>query len=149
MIRWLAAAVLLLVASSAPAGEWLLRTPDGLAWRPSESLPPGALVAVLEGDPSQEGFFTMRVKMPDGYRVPPHSHSKHERVTVLSGTLHLGHGDAFDPKAAKPLGPGTYSSMPAGMRHFGWASGEVVLQLSTMGPWTVTYVHPEDDPRKR
>ncbi|MCW5893409.1 MAG: cupin domain-containing protein [bacterium] len=147
----LVSALVLLVASPAlpgdAGGEWLLRQPDDLAWRPSDSLPPGAMVALLEGDPSKAGFFTMRVKMPDGYRVPPHSHSQQERVTVLSGTLNLGHGDTFDAKATKALGPGTYSSMPPGMAHFGWMTGEVVLQLSTMGPWTLTYVHPEDGPR--
>lgn len=151
MTRWmLACAVMLLATTSAlPKDAWLLRQPADLEWRQSDSLPPGAMVALLEGDPSQPGFFTMRIKMPDGFRVPPHSHSQQERVTVLSGTLNLGHGDDFDPKATRALGPGTYSSMPPGMTHFAWMTGEVVLQLSTMGPWTVTYVHPEDDPRTR
>jgi quercetin dioxygenase-like cupin family protein len=153
IVALLASALTLLVASSAlpkeAGGEWLLVQPGDIAWRPSDSLPPGAMVAVLEGDPSKEGFFTMRIKMPDGYRVPPHSHAKQERVTVLSGTLNLGHGDDFDARATRALAPGTYSSMPPGMTHFAWMTGEVVLQLSTMGPWTVTYVHPEDDPRTR
>ena len=30
------------------------------------SLPAGAKVAVLEGDPTKEGFFTMRLLLPDG-----------------------------------------------------------------------------------
>jgi hypothetical protein len=37
--------------------------------------------------------------------------------------------------------------MPPGMRHFAWMTGETVLQLSTIGPWTITYVRAEDDPR--
>ena len=130
------------------ASHWNLQEPSRIAWRPADNLPPGAQVAVLEGDPKKEGFFTMRIKMPDGYRVPPHWHAKEERVTVLSGTLNLAHGDTFDATKAKPLGPGTYSSMPPKMTHFAWMTGETVLQLSTLGPWTITYVHPEDDPRK-
>jgi len=138
-----------LPASSAAAGEsgWTVIPPDALEWRPSDALPPGALVAVLEGDPSKEGFFAMRIKMPDGYRVPAHSHGKEERVTVLSGVLHLGHGDTYDASKTRALTPGTYSSMQPGMTHFGYMTGETILQLSTMGPWTITYVNPDEDPR--
>jgi hypothetical protein len=144
-----AGAVVLPLAVGAGAADpaWLLHEPAAIEWRVAENLPPGALVAVLEGDPSQEGFFTMRIKMPDGYRVPPHWHSQQERVTVLTGTLNLGSGDIFDRSATRPLAAGTYSSMPPRMTHFGWMTGETVLQLSTMGPWTVTYVDPADDPR--
>jgi len=109
----------------------------------------GAMVAILDGDPSKEGFFTMRLKMPDGYKVPPHWHTRQERVTVLQGTLNLAHGGDFDPKETKALTAGTYSSMPPKMTHFAFMTGETILQLSTMGPWTITYVHPEDDPRKK
>jgi quercetin dioxygenase-like cupin family protein len=129
--------------------KWLLRDVDGIEWRVAQSLPPGAKVAVLEGDPSKEGFFTMRIKMPDGYRVLPHRHPKQERVTVLSGILNLGSGSTFDPKETKALPPGTYSSMPPNMTHFAWMTGETVLQLSSIGPWTITYVRPEDDPRNK
>ena len=135
-------------AADAPA-QWILREPAQIEWRPAESLPAGAMVAVLEGDPSQPGYFTMRIKMPDGYRVPPHWHSMPERVTVLLGTLNLGTGDRFDASATKPLPAGTYSSMSPHMTHFGWMTGETILQLSTMGPWTVNYVNPSDDPRTR
>ncbi len=154
MARWLFVLIVALGALPALADEvdpdarWMLYAPAGIQWKASDSLPPGAMVAVLEGDPSKDGFFTMRIKMPDGYRVPPHWHSMQERVTVISGVLNLGHGGTFDPTATKALGAGTYSSMPGGMQHFAYMTGETVLQLSTMGPWTVTYVHPEDDPRK-
>ena len=132
-----------------PMPGWLLHQPADIQWRAAENLPPGAMVAELEGDPAKEGFFTMRIKMPDGYRVPPHWHSQQERVTVLSGVLNLGSGGTFDAGATKALPAGTYSSMPPRMTHFGWMTGETVLQLSTMGPWTVTYVNPADDPRNK
>ena len=72
-----------------------------------------------------------------------------ERITVLSGILNLGSGDTFDEKKAKALSPGTYSSMPPKMTHFAWMTGETILQLSSLGPWTITYVNPADDPRKK
>ena len=132
-----------------PGAKWNLQDPASIQWKPSETLPPGAMVAVLDGDPSKEGFFTMRLKMPDGYKVPPHWHTKQERVTVLQGVLNLAHGDDFDPKATKALAAGTYSSMAPKMTHFAFMTGETILQLSTIGPWTITYVHPEDDPRRK
>ena len=130
-------------------GTWALYTPSEVPWRDGpESLPAGAKVAVLEGDPSKDGFFTMRLLLPDGYRVAPHWHPKVERLTIISGTLNLGTGDRFDAAATKALPGGTYSSMPPKMTHFAWATGETVLQLSSIGPWQVIYVDPSDDPRK-
>jgi quercetin dioxygenase-like cupin family protein len=134
--------------AGATAGQWRVTIPDKIEWRPARILPPGAEMAVIDGDPTKPGFFTMRLKMPDGYRIPAHSHSQPERVTVLSGTLYLGLGDGADAASAKPLSAGGYSSMPPKMVHFGWMHGETILQLSSIGPWTVTYVNPHDDPRK-
>jgi quercetin dioxygenase-like cupin family protein len=134
-------------AAVATTGQWRVTMPDKIEWRAAALLPPGAQVAVLEGDPAKPGFFTMRLKMPDGYRIPAHSHSRPERVTVLSGTLYLGLGDGSDAASAKRLGAGSYTSMPPKMVHFGWMKGETILQLSSIGPWTVTYVNPNDDPR--
>jgi len=121
-----------------------------IAWKAGpESLAPGAKVAILEGDPSKDGFFTMRLLLPDGYRVAPHWHPKVERLTIISGTLNLGTGDRFDATATRALPAGTYSSMPPKMTHFAWTTGETVLQLSSIGPWQVIYVDPADDPRNK
>lgn len=111
------------------------------------SLPAGAKVAVLEGDPSKEGPFAMRLWLPDGFKVPPHWHPKVERVTVLSGSFNLGMGEKFDQSATREMTVGTFGYWPAGMRHFAWAKGETVLQLHGIGPWVITYVNPADDPR--
>lgn len=133
--------------SNTDAKVWRLVLPDHVKWQPSKLLPPGAQSAVLEGDPSKPGFFTMRIRMPDGYRIPPHWHSQQERVTVLAGVLYLGMGKRFKAASAKALGRWAYSSIPPGMAHFGWTRGQTVLQLSGIGPWTVTYAEPGDDPR--
>ena len=130
----------------ATTGNWLVIVPDKIDWQPAGLLPPGAQMAVLDGDPTKRGFFTMRLKMPDGYRIPAHWHSQPERVTVISGTLYLGMGDGVKDTAI-PLGPGAYSSMPPKMMHYGWMKGETILQLTSIGPWTVTYINPADDPR--
>jgi quercetin dioxygenase-like cupin family protein len=113
------------------------------------SLPPGAKVAILDGDPTKPGPFVMRARLPDGYKIPPHTHPQAERMTVLSGSLRLGMGDTFDPKHATELTPGTYAALPPGMKHFAWAEGETVIQVHGEGPWVIEYVNPADDPRKK
>jgi len=127
-----------------------LYTADKIKWQEGPpSLPKGAMIAVLEGNPDREGPFVFRAKLPDGYRVPPHVHPKTERITVISGTLNIGMGDKFDEKATKAMTSGTYGHWPAGMKHFVWAKGETVLQFHGMGPWSIQYVNPGDDPRKK
>jgi quercetin dioxygenase-like cupin family protein len=111
------------------------------------SLPKGAMIAVLEGNPNKEGPFVFRVKIPDGYRVPAHTHPKTERVTVISGTFNIGMGDKFDEKKTRPMPAGTFGHWPSGMKHFVWAKGETVLQFHGTGPWSIKYVNPDDDPR--
>lgn len=123
---------------------------DQIPWKDGpRSLERGAQMAVLEGDPSKRELFTMRLKLPDGYRIAPHWHPNYERVTVPSGTFRLGHGDRFDAAAAEPLDAGSYTTMPPKMRHFAIAEGETIIQLTSVGPWKINYVNPDDDPRNR
>ena len=132
------------------APHWNLSTPDSIQWREGPpSMLPGAKMAILEGDPAKDGFFTMRLKVPDGYRVFPHWHPQIERLTVIQGVVHLGTGDRFDAGATRALRAGTYSAMPPKMTHFAWMEGETILQLSSVGPWEVVYVNSADDPRKQ
>jgi uncharacterized protein DUF4437 len=156
LLRVLVAAMLALSASPVSATEphhptparWQLFTPDQIQWRDGPpSLLPGAQVAILEGDPTKPGLFTMRLKLPDGYRVMPHWHPMTERLTIIQGVVNLGTGDRFDERATQPLAAGTYSAMPPRMHHFAWMKGETILQLSSIGPWQVVYVDPADDPR--
>lgn len=122
----------------------------GIEWKDGPpSLPPGAKFAVLEGDPTKEGPFVFRVKAPDGYRIPPHTHPKMERVTVISGTFNIGMGETFDETRTKPMPAGTYGYWEPGMKHFVWIKGETVAQFHGMGPWKIEYVNPADDPRNQ
>jgi quercetin dioxygenase-like cupin family protein len=125
-----------------------LHSPGDIQWKDGPaSLPAGAQFAVLEGDPAKEGFFCMRVRLPDGYRIPPHTHPKTERLTVISGTFHLGMGEIFDRSAGRRMTAGSFGYWPAGMKHFAWTQGETVVQLHGMGPWQIVYLNPADDPR--
>ena len=123
--------------------------PNDLKWVDVGSLPPGAKVAVIEGDPGKEGLVTFRVKLPPNFTIPPHYHGTVERSTILSGTLNIGMGEKFDAQKTTAMVPGTVLLMPPKMPHFAWTKEEVVFQLNVMGPWTVTYINPTDDPRKK
>jgi hypothetical protein len=73
-----------------------------------------------------------------------------ERVTVLSGNFLLGKGENMNKANTERLEAGSYTSMPPGMVHFVFIEGETVVQISTVGPWEINYVNPEeDDPRLR
>jgi quercetin dioxygenase-like cupin family protein len=124
-------------------------TPDGLEWTPGpKSLPPGAEMVVLEGNPSERGPFAMRIMLPAGYRIPPHTHPRQERVTVISGRFQLGHGRTFEEGRLEDLQAGSFFSLPPGMEHFAQAAEKTVVQLNSEGPWEIQYVNPAADPRR-
>src|SRR6266852_4799154 len=75
-------------AAKAATPKKTIWNPDEIQWgAPPPFLEPGAQFAVLEGDPAQAGLYTIRAKLPDGYKIKPHWHPTAEHVTVLSGTL--------------------------------------------------------------
>lgn len=111
------------------------------------SLPEGAEFAVLYGDPAAEGPFALRLKLPDGYHIPPHIHPRAEVVTVISGVFDLGMGAEADADAAQPLSAGSFFAFPPGMVHYAYADGETIVQLNSIGPWDIEYVNAADDPR--
>lgn len=123
--------------------------PADLKWEQASGLPKGATLAVIEGPLDHAVPFTMRGKLPANYVIPPHWHTAVERVTVLSGTFHMGFGDKFDKTKTMALGPGSVSIMQPKTTHFAWTDTEVEVQLHGTGPWGITYVNPDDDPRKK
>jgi len=153
-IAWRHVAAGVLVAL-APAGvlaaeDHIILSADDIKWSPGpSSLPKGAEAAVLYGDPTKDGQFALRLKLPDGYKIPPHSHPKPEIVTVISGTFRLGAGEKADPNSVEALKAGSFFAFPAGMVHFASTDGETVVQLNSTGPWNIEYVNPKDDPRKQ
>jgi len=124
--------------------------PAGVQWAVAPpSLPAGARAAVIDGDPSKEGLFTMRLWLPNDYRIPPHSHPAYEHITVISGVFHVGMGNTFTMAGVDELRQGAFKVIAPGMAHFAHAAGETVLQLHGVGPWSLKYVNPADDPRNR
>ena len=135
-------------SAGAQTAEHGLFTPGDIKWTDAPAaLPPGAKLAVLEGDPTKKGLYTMRLQMPDGYKIRPHHHLQVEHVTVISGIFNLGMGEKFDETAGHEMPAGTFGFLPTTMKHFAWAKGETVIQLHGMGPWEIIYVNPADDPR--
>jgi quercetin dioxygenase-like cupin family protein len=134
-------------SGAAAEHRWL--TPADLKWVEASSLPPGCKLAVLTGDLTKPGPFTMRVQFPDGCKLPPHTHPVDEYVTVLSGTLHLGVGGQFDRAKTKALPAGSFAMTRAGTKHFGWTEGATIVQAHAVGPWGISYLNPADDPRNK
>lgn len=122
--------------------------PDEFAYQPGPgSLQEGSEYAVLYGNPGSEELFAMRLKLPDGFHIPPHSHPRPEVVTVIAGTVLLGSGEDADPDAATRLETGSFFAFDPGMVHYVFTEGETVVQLNSTGPWDIEYVDPADDPR--
>ena len=126
-----------------------LMTPNDLKWGPA---PPvfqaGAEMAVLQGNPGAAGAYTVRLKMPDGYKIMPHWHPTTENVTVISGTFHLGTGATFDDTKGSEMPAGSFGFVGPHMQHFAWTTGETIVQVHGMGPFKLIYVNPADDPSK-
>lgn len=149
-----AAFVALALAAALPTGwaqssDHRMVSASDLKWEDVPSLPKGAKIAVIEGPMNQAVPFTVRLKLPANYKIPAHWHPAIERVTVLSGTFHMGVGDKLDEKNSMALKPGSMMILQPKTHHFAWTKGAVEVQLHGNGPWAVTYVNPADDPRKK
>ena len=134
----LCAAALIATNAEAKSLKWM----DG-----PPSLPSGAQMAVVSGDPGKKGMFAIQLKMPADYAVPPHSHPTNEVVKVLSGKLHYGMSDKLDMAKATTLTAGKTVTMKAKMNHWVHAPAPATVQVSGMGPFQITYADPKDDPR--
>ncbi len=137
-------------AADVPATGHRVFTPADIKWADTPpSLPKGAKMFVLHGDPAAPGIFAARVRFPAGYKVPPHFHPADEQVTVLSGILSMGMGDTWDDAKMQQLPAGSFSQVPAGAHHFAGSKTGAIIQIHAMGPWGITYVNPKDDPRNQ
>jgi quercetin dioxygenase-like cupin family protein len=150
LAAFLCAANVCSTAVGGSASEHKLLAPEEMQWGSGpEALPPGAKAVVLYGDPSKEGLFAMRIKVPKGYHIPPHTHSKPEIVTVISGGARLGMGETADEAKTQSFKQGAFMAMPPRTAHYVYADEETVVQLNTVGPWEVNYINPKDDPRQK
>jgi quercetin dioxygenase-like cupin family protein len=144
--RFAALAAAFVVAFALPLGAQA----PAINWGPAPAVfPAGARMAVVQGDPSQAGMFTVRLEFPAGYRLAPHFHPTDEVVTVISGTFRVGMGDSLDASHVTVLPAGSFIIAPANMHHYAIARGRTVVQVSAMGPFALTYVNPKDQPQAR
>ena len=140
----------LLCAGAASAQQATSRSAGApkLSWGPAPAVfPAGAQMAVLQGDPSGTGMFTVRLRFPNGYRIAPHTHPTDEHVTVISGNFRVGMGATVDAKGMMTLHQGDFVTAPANQPHYAAAQGRTVVQVSAMGPFAMTYVNPADTPK--
>ena len=136
-------------SSAQAADEHIVMTPNDLKWVPGPAtLPKGAQMSILYGDPTKEGLFAMRVRLPAGFHIAPHTHPKPEVVTILSGVLHMGHGSTVDKDKTKSLPTGSFFVTSPSNPHYVFIDQETIVQLNSVGPFGTTYVNEKDDPRK-
>lgn len=134
----------LMAWSFAPAQEagHILLKPADIKWTEAPaSMPPGAQVAVIEGNFKKAEPFAFRLKLPANYKIAPHTHPAVEHVTVLSGTLYMGAGDQLDRDKAVALTPGSFAAFQPGHSMFAWTEEETVIQVHGVGPWGIHYIH--------
>jgi quercetin dioxygenase-like cupin family protein len=142
-------AVVMSLAFAKHPGAHMMVLPADLKWSNFPSLPPGAKIASIEGSIGQAVPYTVRLKFPKDYAIPPHSHPVIARVTVVSGTFHMGTGEKLDKSKSHALPPGAIAITRPGTNHFAWTAEEVIVQLNGVGPWDISYVDPVDDPRRK
>jgi hypothetical protein len=141
----LAAAMICCGALTAHAQSGMYQTMGALKWGPAPpAFPSGAQMAVLSGDPTKNGEYTVRLRMPANYRIMPHYHPAAENVTVITGSLSAGMGDHFDKKKGMKFSRGGYASLGANVHHYAWTTEPAVIQVHGMGPFQLTYVNPAD-----
>ncbi len=149
LMAGLAALVAFEANAQAPHPAHTMVTPSELKWSDVGSLPPGAKLAVIEGPLNEAVPFTFRLKLPADHEIPAHWHPAIEHVTVIAGTFNMGTGNKLDRAKTQALAAGSVAIMQPKTTHFAWTGEETVLQVHGVGPWSITYVNPADDPRKK
>jgi quercetin dioxygenase-like cupin family protein len=129
-------------------GQFRVIHSEDVMWKPFPAFPAAARLAVLVGNPTKPGPYVIRVKLPGGTKMLPHSHTEDRIYTVISGVFYIGLGEEFDESKLIANAPGSVLVLPGGQAHFHWAkSGEYVTQVTAIGPLGLAYLDPVDDPR--
>ncbi|MDZ5434864.1 cupin domain-containing protein [Pseudomonas fluorescens] len=135
-------------AEPLPLGKTGAMHNEDVEWRSFAAFPKEVKLAVLVGDPSKSAPYVVRVKVPNGTKLMPHTHPEDRIYTVMSGVFYIGFGTVFDPDKLVAYGPGSVVILPANTPHFHWArSGEYISQVYGTGPLGLKYVDSHDDPR--
>jgi hypothetical protein len=122
--------------------------PENIDWQPFAALPSSVRLAVVTGQPTKSGPYTIRVKVPRDVKLMPHRHFEDRVYTIISGVFYIGSGDEFDADKLEAYPPGAVIILPGNTSHFHHAkSGEYVAQVTGIGPLGFEYVNSSDDPR--
>ena len=122
---------------------------EDIEWKPYPGYPPSVRSAVVVGQPSEEGPYTIRVRVPRGVKLMPHRHPEDRVYTIISGVFYIGLGNEFDADKLQAYSPGSVIILPGNTPHFHWAkSGEYISQVTAIGPLGLEFVNPKDDLRK-
>src|SRR4051812_3311028 len=92
--------------------------PEEIEWKPFQPFPPSARLAVVVGEPSEKGLYTVRVRVPQGVKLMPHRHREDRVYTVISGIFYIGLGDRFDAGKLQAYPPGAVGGVARNTGHF-------------------------------
>jgi quercetin dioxygenase-like cupin family protein len=121
---------------------------EDINWKPFAAFPPSVRLAVIVGQPSESGPYTIRVRVPHGVKLMPHRHPEDRVYTVISGVFYIGLGEQFNPEKLEAYPPGSVIVLPGNTSHFHWAKcSEYITQVTAIGPLGLEYVSANDDPR--
>ncbi len=122
--------------------------PEDIEWQPFAAFPSAARLAILVGDPTKPGPYTIRVHLPCGTKMMPHKHPEDRIYTVMEGVFYIGLGESFDETKLTAFGVGSVLVLPGDQAHFHWAkSGAYTTQVTAIGPLGLSYIQAKDDPR--
>jgi quercetin dioxygenase-like cupin family protein len=114
---------------------------EDINWKPFAAFPPSVRLAVIVGQPSEAGPYTIRVRVPHGVKLMPHRHPEDRVYTVISGIFYIGLGERFNAEKLEAYPPGSVIVLPGNTFHFHWAkSSEYVTQVTAIGPLGLEYL---------
>ena len=112
-----------------------------IEWKPCPpNLPAGCEMAVLEGNPKSNDLFTVRFRINGEFIMPPHTHPKDERVTILQGKAYVAFGKDAIKEDAKVFRPGDYYVNARNEIHTVWADPGTTIQITGIGPWEAHFI---------
>lgn len=137
------------------SGQYVFKAvlPEEIDWKPFAPFLPSVRLAVVVGQPSRDGPYTIRAKVPAkvprGVTLMPHKHPEDRVYTVISGIFYIGLSDHFEEDKLQAYPPGSVIVLPGNTPHFHWAkSGEYITQVTATGPLGLEYINSRDDPRR-
>ena len=132
------------VRADAPPAAIVIVPPERVVWSAALPLAPEISIASVVGSAAAPGPYALRVRLPAGSRIPPHTHPDARLVTVLEGVYGFGQGARMDEATTlQRLAAGTVILVPAGVVHYATApAGPVTYQESGVGPSGSTFLEP-------